>query len=109
MSQLVKHTCGLVVARPALGTINHTLLTVEALRRANVPVAGVVINRYPAESPSVAEETNPRAIEKYGQVPVLCIVPDVKEQITSKVPDDILSAVGLVDWNNLVARAPRPC
>src|SRR5690606_23828265 len=35
-----------VVARPGLGTINHSVLTVVALRSANVPVAGVVINRY---------------------------------------------------------------
>src|SRR5688572_20209790 len=34
-----------VVARPNLGTINHTLLTVKALRDAGVVVAGVVINR----------------------------------------------------------------
>ena len=50
----------LVVARPGLGTINHTLLTVEALRIAGVVVAGVVINRYPAENASIAEESNPR-------------------------------------------------
>jgi dethiobiotin synthetase len=93
-----------IVARPALGTINHTLLTVEALRRAGVTVAGVVINRYPAESPPVAEETNPRAIEKWGKVPVLCIVPDVKESITSKLPADILAAVAMVDWSGITAR-----
>ena len=34
-----------------------------------------MINRYPAETPGVAEETNPRAIEKWGKVPVLCVVP----------------------------------
>lgn len=93
-----------VVARPALGTINHTLLTVEALRCADVKVAGVVINRYPPETPGAAEETNPRAIEKYGKVPVLCIVPDVKSEITSKVPDDVLAAVAMVDWLGLAAR-----
>src|ERR1700677_1535673 len=57
-----------VVARAGLGTINHTLLTVEALRRAKVRVAGVVINEYPPETPGVVEETNPRAIEKWGKV-----------------------------------------
>src|SRR5438045_7818207 len=90
-----------VVARPGLGTINHTLLTVEALRRAGVSVAGVVINRYPAENPSVAEETNPRAIEKWGKTQVLCIVPDVKAPISSKLPGDILAAVAMVDWMRL--------
>ena len=87
-----------VVARPNLGTINHTILTVEALRRAEVSVAGVVINRYPAESPGTAEETNPRAIEKWGKVPVLCIVPDVREPIGRSIPEDIGTAVGQVDW-----------
>src|SRR5688500_3456661 len=65
-----------VVARPSLGTINHTLLTLNALRSAGIEVAGVVINRYPAEAASIAEETNPRVIEKWGKVPVLCIMPD---------------------------------
>ncbi len=48
-----------VIARPGLGTINHTLLTIAALESSGVSVAGVVINRYPAETPGAAEETNP--------------------------------------------------
>ena len=90
-----------VVARPNLGTINHTLLTVNALRDASVKVAGVVANRYPAEMPGVAEETNPRAIEKWGKVPVLCIVPDVKEEIGLRMPEDVAAAVATVDWAGL--------
>src|SRR5438105_433128 len=66
-----------VVARPALGTINHTLLALQALRSRNIPIVGVVINRYPTDTPGLAEETNPRAIEKYGKVPILAIVPDI--------------------------------
>jgi dethiobiotin synthetase len=95
-----------VVARPNLGTINHTLLTVNALRDAKVKVPGVVINRYPAEMPSVAEETNPRAIEKWGKVPVLCIVPDVKEKIGLHIPQDIAAAVATVDWAGLAGARP---
>ncbi len=95
-----------VVARPNLGTINHTLLTVNALRSASVKVSGIVINRYPAEMPGVAEETNPRAIEKWGKVSVLCIVPDVKETIGLHIPADIAAAVATVDWVGLAgARA----
>ena len=87
-----------VVARANLGTINHTLLTTDALRGAKVKVAGVVINRYPAEMPGVAEETNPRAIERWGKVPVLAIVPDVKEPIGLAIPPDIDAAIATVDW-----------
>lgn len=46
----------LVVARAGLGTLNHTLLTVEALRRRKIPVAGVILNRY--RGATLAERTN---------------------------------------------------
>ena len=96
-----------IVARPNLGTINHTLLTARALKSAGVRVAGVVINRYPAENAGTAEETNPRAIEKWGKLPVLCIVPEVKDPIGLTLPADVAAAVGTVDWIGL-ARARRP-
>jgi len=94
-----------VVARPALGTINHTLLTVNALRDAGVKVAGVVINRYPAENATVAEETNPRAIERWGKVPVLCVVPDYKSPIAMQLPADVVAAIAPVDWAKLAGVA----
>jgi dethiobiotin synthetase len=44
----------LVVARAGLGTVNHTALTVEALRRRELAVAGIVLNRTaPDDDPSV--------------------------------------------------------
>jgi dethiobiotin synthetase len=58
----------LVVARSGLGTLNHTALTVEALRRREVPVTGVVLNRYAGES--VAERTNPDELERMCDCPV---------------------------------------
>ena len=87
-----------VVARPNLGTINHTLLTVNALRAAGVAVAGVVINRYPAQNADVASETNPRAIERWGKVPVLCVVPDVPAGIHDRLHADVVAAINTVDW-----------
>lgn len=90
-----------VVARAGLGTINHTLLTVAALRSRGVRVAGVVINGYPAERATVAEETNPRAIEKWGRVPVLCIVPKAEGALRPQLTPDIHAAVEPVDWAGL--------
>ncbi len=96
-----------VVARAGLGTINHTLLTVGAIRRAGVEVAGVVINRYPTDSPPAAEETNPQTIEHFGHVPVLCLVPD--EPFTPpKIPDGVRAAVEEVDWVELLRHSPGP-
>ena len=93
-----------VVARAGLGTINHTLLTVEALRPV-AQVAGVVVNRYPAENATVAEETNPRVIARWGRVPVLCIVPDEpRPDGVSDLPAGIVAAVEPVDWQGFAAR-----
>jgi len=93
----------IVVARAALGTINHSVLTVRALQAANVRVAGVVINQYPAELPGVAEETSPREIEKWAKVPVLCIVP--QETIAdATLPKGIVGAIDLVDWERVMKR-----
>jgi len=52
----------LVVARSGLGTLNHTALTVEALRAREIPVAGVILNRYEGET--VAARTNPEELER---------------------------------------------
>lgn len=53
-----------LVARSSLGTINHTLLSIAVLRRAEIPILGVILNG----------EKNPgnrAAIAHYGQVPIL--------------------------------------
>lgn len=94
-----------VVARPGLGTINHTLLTVAALRTAGLAVAGVVINQYPAGTAPTAEETNPRAIERWGSVPVLCLVPHFAGPAAPQLPVDVVAAVATVDWEALARRA----
>jgi dethiobiotin synthetase len=69
-----------------------------ALRSRKVRVAGVVINRYPPETPPMAEETNPRAIEKWGKVPVLCLVPEVAGPMAPALPADVIAAINSVDW-----------
>lgn len=58
----------LVVARSGLGTINHTLLTIEALGRRGVPVAGVVMV-------GPADRENRAAIERYGRTRVVGELP----------------------------------
>jgi dethiobiotin synthetase len=58
-----------VAARPGLGTINHSLLTVESARAAGLEVRAVVLTPWPA-SPSVMERSNAQAIERLGGVEV---------------------------------------
>ncbi len=58
-----------VVAAPGLGTINHTLLTLEVARAAGLEVASVVLTPWPAE-PSRVEESNRETIAALGAVEV---------------------------------------
>jgi len=83
-----------VAARSSLGTINHTLLTLEALRTRSLRVAGVVMIGPP-------NEENRRAIEEYGGVKVLGELPPLKpltpESLSAWTPN--LDAGGvLAEW-----------
>ncbi|HEY6772065.1 MAG TPA: dethiobiotin synthase [Solirubrobacterales bacterium] len=58
-----------IVASPGLGTINHTLLTIEAARNAGLEVAQVILNPWP-EVPSRLELSNRETISELGSVEV---------------------------------------
>tara|TARA_R100000963_G_C4642603_1_gene106296 strand:+ start:265 stop:882 length:618 start_codon:yes stop_codon:yes gene_type:complete len=58
----------LLVARSELGTLNHTLLSIEALRRRNVEVFGVILN-------GAHHQSNKETIEHFGQIPVWEVEP----------------------------------
>ena len=61
----------LLVARSGLGTLNHTLLSLEALRRRRIPVLGLLLN-------GPAHTDNPRTLEQLGGVPVLGCLPPLQ-------------------------------
>jgi dethiobiotin synthetase len=63
-----------IAARPGLGTINHTLLTLEAARAAGLAVTGVVITPWPGD-PSVMERSNRETIARLGAVEVAALPP----------------------------------
>jgi len=81
----------LVVARPNLGTINHTVLTCFAAGQMELQVAGVVINNYPF-SPDLAELSAPHHIGSLCGAPVLGIWPH-RDDI-----DEMELVDGLADW-----------
>ena len=54
----------ILVARSGLGTINHTLLSLEALKKRNIDVAGIIMSG--EKSPH-----NRQALEEYGGVPII--------------------------------------
>ncbi|MFH1131458.1 MAG: dethiobiotin synthase [Pseudomonadota bacterium] len=64
--ELIKATGlpALVIGRSSLGTINHCLLTLEALCQRQIPIAGVILNRL-SQNLLNEESTNPQQIEKF--------------------------------------------
>jgi dethiobiotin synthetase len=61
-----------VAASPGLGTINHTLLTVEAVRAAGLEATAVVLTPWPA-GPGEMERSNRETIAALGQIEVLTL------------------------------------
>jgi dethiobiotin synthetase len=81
-----------IAARTGLGTINHTLLTIEAARAVGLDVAGVVMTPWPDE-PDEMVRSNKDTIERFGSVEVTGLPP------TS--PDDLAAAgskLPIGDW-----------
>jgi len=76
----------IIVARPNLGTINHSVLTVKMARNLGLNVLGVVINNYPQQQVGIVEETNPVLISRLADVPVIGIVPHLPQLETE---DDV--------------------
>jgi dethiobiotin synthetase len=74
------HLPVILVARSTLGTINHTLLSIEALRRRGLPLAGVVVNG--PETPH-----NRTAIERSGEVNVIAEIPWLPELTRASLLD----------------------
>ncbi len=66
----------LLVARTGLGTLNHTLLSLEALRVRNIPVLALVLNGPP-------HADNPKTLEEFGGIPVICELPPLNELTAS--------------------------
>jgi len=58
-----------IAASPALGTINHTLLTIESARSAGLEVGMVILTPWP-DDPSPIEESNRETIARLGEVEV---------------------------------------
>jgi dethiobiotin synthetase len=80
-----------IAARPGLGTINHTLLTIEAARTAGLDPAGVVMTPWPADDPMA--RSNRRTVERIGNLEVSVLPPVKREELAGAG-----AALPLGDW-----------
>ncbi|MDP8263592.1 MAG: dethiobiotin synthase [Candidatus Ancaeobacter aquaticus] len=72
----------IIVARSSLGTINHTLLTINELERRGISILGVIYNDCTRTKKGLAQKTSPRIISECSKVPILGEIPYVSEKDT---------------------------
>jgi dethiobiotin synthetase len=65
----------ILVARAGLGTINHTVLSVMALKQRNIQIAGIVLNQTSPDEMLEIEKDNKRMIERLTEVPIIGMLP----------------------------------
>jgi len=68
----------IIVTKAALGTINHTLLTVREARQEGLKVLGLIVNHPEPPGDSPAELTNAPVLEELSGCPLLAIIPFMK-------------------------------
>ena len=74
-----------IVSRPGLGTINHSLLTINEVRRRGLKIRGLVFCQTKPVRKGLPESTNPGEIEKLSGVKVLGTVPYLKPLTQSNI------------------------
>ena len=86
----------IIVARSALGTINHTLLTVREAQRSGIRVCGIILNKVSPERDE-AEDTNPEVLRRLARVPLVGRVPYIP--VNKRKDPDFLSAIAHANIN----------
>jgi dethiobiotin synthetase len=84
----------LIAARPGLGTINHTLLTLQAARAADLDVRAVVLTPWP-QNPGTMQRSNRATIASLGEVEV-CVL----EPIAVAEPAALAEAGAALPWRS---------
>ena len=85
----------LVVARPSLGTLSHTFLTVRYAESLGLRVLGVVVSNVPSEyHQGLAERTNPQLLPRLTGVPLLATLQhdpnlSARHGLIGRIPDQI--------------------
>jgi dethiobiotin synthetase len=64
----------IIVSSPRLGSINHTILTINACKVKKIPILGVIFNQMP-KNPSIVESMTPNYIEQLTDTRTICVIP----------------------------------
>jgi len=74
-----------LVARNTVGTLNHTLLTVDSIRQANLPIRGLILNEHFSRTDDPSATTNPALLQELTSLPILSL-PSGMSQLPSLPP-----------------------
>jgi len=85
----------IVVSKPGLGTINHTMLTVNYAINKGLDVAGIIINYARTPEKTLAENTNPEIIRRLSPVPVIGIFPYLKDLESRTIERGVVKSLNL--------------
>jgi adenosylmethionine-8-amino-7-oxononanoate transaminase/dethiobiotin synthase len=84
----------IIVSRLGLGTINHTLLTIEHARANGIPVKGIIFSD-DGKAKGIPAKTNPQAIKELSGVPILGTIPKLKRLDATSVLKTVKGRINL--------------
>jgi dethiobiotin synthetase len=95
-----------IVAGSKLGTINHTLLTIDAIGRSGLSLAGIIINGYDEKTSDIAEKTNAVIIKEIGKVEIIAVVPfdDTTNMEKFIIGQKVTKILQGVDWLKIIEK-----
>lgn len=97
----------LIVSRPGLGTVNHTLMTCECALSRHIRTLGIVINGQ-SDDPAGAEEYAPRLIAELSPAPILGALPRLASSDEKDLVEKLAPAVAPMSLETLLALAVNP-
>lgn len=93
----------LVVARPNLGTINHTVLTCFAAKQLGIDVRGTIINSFPAQA-GPAESYVPHLMDTLSGVPLLGVFPTIESSDQHAIVEALASRLATEPTTKIMLR-----
>ena len=64
----------IIVSSPRLGSINHTIMTINECKAKKIPILGIIFNQMP-KNPSIVESMTPKYIEKLTDTSTISVIP----------------------------------
>ncbi len=108
-----------VVCRSSLGTLSHTAMTCDLIRRSGLSLAGLVVNGFEPDSPDVSQQTNREWLARQNQTRILATLPGRAtidgvvprpggpEWNAQRIPNELREAIDATDFASIV-RPGRP-